>query len=43
MEPEEVLALKMKNPEANPFIDPIQKHTVVDMRGITALSYRYKY
>ncbi|KAK7073993.1 hypothetical protein SK128_023268, partial [Halocaridina rubra] len=27
MEPEEVLALKLKNQEANPFIDPIQKHT----------------
>ncbi|XP_064104911.1 sodium channel protein para-like isoform X2 [Macrobrachium nipponense] len=38
LEPEEVLAMKLKNPEANPFIDPIQKHTVVDMRDVMVLN-----
>ncbi|RXG71708.1 hypothetical protein Avbf_06028 [Armadillidium vulgare] len=37
-ETEEILALKMKNPETNPFIDPIQKHTVVDMRDVMVLN-----
>ncbi|KAA0200133.1 voltage gated sodium channel [Hyalella azteca] len=38
MEPEEALALKLKNPETNPFIDPIQKQTVVDMRDVMVLN-----
>jgi len=35
---EEMLALKLKNPESNPFIEPIQKHTVVDMRDVMVLN-----
>nr|XP_045613229.1 sodium channel protein para-like isoform X8 [Procambarus clarkii] len=38
MDPDEVLALKLKNQESNPFIDPIQKHTVVDMRDVMVLN-----
>ncbi|XP_042876667.1 sodium channel protein para-like isoform X16 [Penaeus japonicus] len=38
MEPEELLAIKYKNPDANPFIDPIQKHAVLDMRDVLVLN-----
>ncbi|KAF2359711.1 Sodium ion transport-associated [Trinorchestia longiramus] len=38
MEPEEALALKLKSPETNPFIDPIQKQTVIDMRDVMVLN-----
>ncbi|KAK8395290.1 hypothetical protein O3P69_006178 [Scylla paramamosain] len=34
---DDMLALKLKNPDANPFIDPIQKQTVVDMRDVRVL------
>ena len=27
--------MKMKRSDGNPFIDPVQRHTVVDMRGTT--------
>ncbi|XP_042204475.1 sodium channel protein para-like isoform X10 [Homarus americanus] len=38
MDPDEVLALKHKNQDSNPFIDPIQTHTVVDMRDVMVLN-----
>nr|XP_027236630.1 LOW QUALITY PROTEIN: sodium channel protein para-like [Penaeus vannamei] len=38
MEQEEVLQFKLKNPDANPFIDPIQKHAVLDMRDVMVLN-----
>ncbi|XP_071512580.1 sodium channel protein para isoform X17 [Panulirus ornatus] len=38
MEPEEVLALKLKKQESNPFIDPIQKNNDVDMRDMMVLN-----
>ncbi|KAK8729296.1 hypothetical protein OTU49_008750 [Cherax quadricarinatus] len=38
IEPDEMLALKLKNQDSNPFIDPIQKHTVVDMRDVMVLN-----
>ncbi|XP_076069518.1 sodium voltage-gated channel paralytic isoform X2 [Oratosquilla oratoria] len=36
MEPDDVMTLKLKNPDTNPFIDPI--HTKVDMRDVMVLN-----
>ncbi|XP_050735327.1 sodium channel protein para-like isoform X15 [Eriocheir sinensis] len=34
---DDMLAMKLKNPDANPFIDPFQKKTTVDMRDVRVL------